>query len=50
MYNTLKFSCEKCKMVSLASSIMKNIVVFAARSTFPVNLIYCIAFRSASSE
>ena len=42
IYNTLTVSCEKSKMVSFASSIMKNIVAPAARSRFPVKLIFCI--------
>ena len=38
-------------MVSFASSIMKNIVVFPFESpgTLPVKLIRCVAFGSASS-
>ena len=38
-------------MVSFASSIMKNIVVsaFPSQSRFPVKLICCISFESASS-
>ena len=36
-------------MVSFASSIMKNIVVFYARCRFSGKLIICIAFESASS-
>ena len=36
-------------MLSFASSIMKTIVVFPATSRFPVRLICCIAFGSASS-
>ena len=49
MYNTLTFPCEKSKMVSFNSSIMKNIVVFSSQSRFPVKLICSIAFQSASS-
>ena len=39
------------KMVFFASSVMKNIVVFAIgyRARFPIKLICCIAFGSASS-
>ena len=50
-YNTCTVSYEKSKMVSFASSIMKDIVVFPAQSRFvnPVKLICCIAFGSASS-
>ena len=40
---------EKSKTVSLASPIMKNICVFPFRFRFPVKLICCIAFGSASS-
>ena len=39
---------EKSKMVSFASSIVKNIVVVPSRSRFAVKLIRCIAFGSAS--
>ena len=39
--------CEKSKTVSLASSIMKNIVDWFSR--FPVKLICCIAFGSQLS-
>ena len=42
IYNTLTVSYEKSKMVSFASSIIKNIVAPAARSRFPVKLIFCI--------
>ena len=50
-YNTLTVPCEKFKILSSASSIMKNIVVFVAPSQarFPVKLICCIAFKSESS-
>ena len=48
-YNTCTVSYEKSKMVSFASSIIKDIVVFPAQSRFPVKLICCIAFGSASS-
>ena len=43
---SLTVPCEKSKMVSFASSIMKNIVVFPSRSRFVVQLIcyICIAF------
>ena len=47
--NIFTVSCEKSKTVSYASSIMKNIVAPSARSRFPVKLICCIAFGSASS-
>ena len=46
-YNTCTVSYEKSKMVSFASSIMKDIVVFPAQSRFTVKLICCIAFGSA---
>ena len=49
IHNTLKVPCETTKMVSLVSSIMKNIAVSASRSRFVVKLICCIAFGSASS-
>ena len=39
-------SLLKSKMVSFASSTMKNIFVFPVRSRFPVKLICCIAFGS----
>ena len=48
VYNTLTVPCKKSKMVSLTSSIMKNIVAPACQSRLPVKLICCIAFRSAS--
>ena len=41
---TLTDLCEKFKIVSFASLIMKNIAVFPARSKFPVKLICCIDF------
>ena len=49
MHNTLTVPCEKFKIGSFASSIMKNIVVFPFRSRFGVKLICCVAFGSASS-
>ena len=36
IHNTLTVPSEKSKMVSFASSIMKNIVAPAARYRFPV--------------
>ena len=39
--------CEKSKIVSFPSSVMKNIVPLFSR--FPVKLICYIAFGSASS-
>ena len=47
--NPLAVACEKSKMVSFASSIMKNIIVFPSQSRFAVKLIYCIGFGSATS-
>ena len=51
IYSTLTVPFEKSKIVSFTSSIMKNIIVFAflSRAEFPVKLICCIAFGSASS-
>ena len=40
---------ERSKMVSFASSVMKNIIVFPPRPKFVVKLICCVAFGSASS-
>ena len=39
MYKTFTIPCEKSKTVSLASSIIKNIVVFPGLSKFAVKLI-----------
>ena len=49
IYNTVTVHCEKSKMVSFASSIMKNITLLFARSRFLVKLIYSITSGSASS-
>ena len=49
IHNTFTVPCEKSKMISFASSIMKNIVV-PARSKSPVKLIYSIAFGSTSCD
>ena len=49
IHNTLTVHCEKSKIVSFTSSIMRNIVASSAQSRFPVNLIYWIAFGSASN-
>ena len=57
MRNTLTVTHEKSKTVSFASSVMKSIVVLSfifrswlsLRFRFPVRLICCIAFGSASS-
>ena len=46
-HNTLTLPFRKSKTVSFASSIIKNIVALFSR--FPVKLICCIAFRSASN-
>ena len=43
------YSCEKPKTISFASSIMKNIVAPLSQPRFPVKLICCIAFGSASN-
>lgn len=40
---------RKYEIMSFTSSITKNITVFSVWSRFPVELIYCIAFGSASS-
>ena len=47
IYNSFVVPSGKSKMVSFASSIMKNIV-FSARSRFSVKLICCITFRSSN--
>ena len=47
--NEYKIRCEKSKMVSFASWILKMIALFPSGSRLPVNLIWCIAFGSASS-
>ena len=49
IHNTFTVPCEKSKMVSFTSSIMKNIFVFLSQFRFAVKLICCIAFGSASS-
>ena len=41
-------SCEKSKIVSFVSSIMKNIVASSALSRFQLKLNFCIAFWSGS--
>ena len=48
IHNTLTFPCEKSKMVSFDSSIIKNIFVFAVQSKFPVKTICCIALGSVA--
>ena len=47
IYNTLTVRCEKSKMVSFDSSLMKQIVAFAAR--FSVILICYIASGSTAN-
>ena len=49
IHNTFTFAYEKSKMVSFASSIMKNVAVFSSRPRFPVKLMYYIALGSVSS-
>ena len=49
IHNTFTVAYEKSKMVSFASSIMKNVAVFSSRPRFPVKLMYYIALGSASS-
>ena len=49
IHNTFTVPCEKSKILFFFSSIMKNTVAPAAQSKFPVKLICCIAFESASS-
>ena len=48
IHNTFTVPCEKSKIVSFASSIIKNIAMFPSRSRFVVKLICCIAFGSVS--
>ena len=48
-YSSFTVPCEQFKTVYFASLIMKNIVAPAARFKFPVKLIFCFAFGSASS-
>ena len=49
IYSTFPIPCAKSKIVSLTSSIMKEIVAFLTHSRFPVKLICCITFGSALS-
>ena len=42
-------SCKKSKIVYFTSLITENITLLLLPSRFPVRLICCIAFRSASS-
>ena len=46
--NKFTVLCEKSKMVSSASTKMKNITVFPTQYRFPIKLIYCSAFGSTS--
>ena len=49
IHNYLIVSCKKLKIISFASSKMKNIGVFPTCFKFPVKLICCRAFGSPSS-
>ena len=58
LHNVFTVPCQKSKIVSFSSSITKNIIVLTVKiyteafrplSRFPVKLIYCIAFGSAST-
>ena len=49
MYHTLTAPCEKSKIVSFTSATMKNTAASPGWSRFPVKVICCIAFGSASS-
>ena len=50
IFNTFTVSYEESKMVSFASSVIKNIVLpFIFSTRFPVKLICCIASGSTSS-
>ena len=51
IHNTFTVSCEISKLVSFASLIMKNAVIFPTgfRAGFPINSICGIVFGSASS-
>ena len=48
-HNTLTVPFEKSKTVSFASSTMKYILAHSPLVRFPVKLICCIAFGSASN-
>ena len=41
--------CKISKTISFASSVIKKVVAPSVSSKFPVKLICCIAFGSASS-
>ena len=47
IYNTFTVPCEKPEAVSIASSVMKNIVLFPARSKFVAKLTCWIALGPA---
>ena len=49
-YNFFTVSYEKSRIVSLTSSVMKNISVFPVISRFAVKLICFIGFESASID
>ena len=49
IHNTLTVPCDKSKMISFTSSIMKNINLSLLPYRFPVKLVCYIAFGSASS-
>ena len=49
VYNTFTFLYEKYRIVSLTSSKIKSKILFPALSRFPIRLVCCIAFGSASS-
>ena len=48
IHNTFRVPYEKSEMVYFTSSVNKNIAIFAY-PWFPVKLISCITFGSASS-
>ena len=47
--STLTVPCKKSKMVYFTSSSMKNNNLLSLPSRLPVKLIFCFAFKSASS-
>ena len=47
IYNTFPVPCEKLEEVSMASSIMKNIVAYPAQSKFVIKLTCWIALEPA---
>ena len=49
IHNTFKVPCEKSKIVSFTSSIIKNINLLLLPLRFPVKLICSIAFGLTSS-